>query len=385
MPSGLPSAAELLEREVGFFSIDTNVIQSLGYRFSDGALSALALQRPAWIVLLLTEIVGKEVQSHRIEPVQKAFQDLMSDLDRLERLSGVDFSEVKDRVQGTVPVEQACQRFDRELSTFIRRFNGQLLSVEGPELAKELFDRYFQCRPPFESRKEKRFEFPDAAALMLLEKYARVNRKKGVLISNDGGWERFAAESEFLYCVKSVEKFASLFRSDGPDADLVVAKIKSALASPASGIANQLDDEASYYFDVGDWHVGDLYSGFNVRLEGAVYNVELVEVRVFQESAAIWFCEHDPSVCVVELNAAANLQVSVTVEFFQWDSIDRDEIPVGSTEVTREVDIECNVFLTCTGELLVDPVADWQISIEMSSDRMIVDVGEIDPDFGGEG
>ena len=41
MPSGLPSAQALLEdKSVGFFSIDTDVIQSHAYKFSAGSKGA---------------------------------------------------------------------------------------------------------------------------------------------------------------------------------------------------------------------------------------------------------------------------------------------------------------------------------------------------------
>ena len=44
MPEGLPTAAALIEqRAVTFFSIDTDVIQSHGYKFGEGALHAMAL------------------------------------------------------------------------------------------------------------------------------------------------------------------------------------------------------------------------------------------------------------------------------------------------------------------------------------------------------
>ena len=70
MPSGLPSAQALLEdKSVGFFSIDTDVIQGHAYKFLAGALRALPLQRPVWLTIQQTEIVEREVHTHRMEPV----------------------------------------------------------------------------------------------------------------------------------------------------------------------------------------------------------------------------------------------------------------------------------------------------------------------------
>lgn len=72
MPIGLPTAAALIEqRAVTFFSIDTDVIQSHGYKFSEGALHALALQRPKWFQVQLTDVVEREVLAHRTEAVSR--------------------------------------------------------------------------------------------------------------------------------------------------------------------------------------------------------------------------------------------------------------------------------------------------------------------------
>jgi len=73
MPEGLPTATALIEQKaVTFFSIDTDVIQSHGYKFGEGALHALAFQRPQWFHIQLTEVVEQEVMAHRMDTVTKA-------------------------------------------------------------------------------------------------------------------------------------------------------------------------------------------------------------------------------------------------------------------------------------------------------------------------
>lgn len=98
MPKGLPSAEALMARCVTFFSIETEVIQALGYKFSEGALHALALQRPSWVEIRLTEIVEREVMAHRTEPVGKAITELLSALANTQRLTSTDLHAIKEQV-----------------------------------------------------------------------------------------------------------------------------------------------------------------------------------------------------------------------------------------------------------------------------------------------
>ncbi|MBP9893424.1 MAG: hypothetical protein KBG84_16085, partial [Planctomycetes bacterium] len=72
MPKGTPTPEELVNDEVTFFSLDTDVIQAAGYNFEKGALNQLPRQLPRSMKLQLTEVVLKEVVGHRLEPVKEA-------------------------------------------------------------------------------------------------------------------------------------------------------------------------------------------------------------------------------------------------------------------------------------------------------------------------
>lgn len=96
MPEGLPTAASLIDQKVTFFSIDTDVLQSHGFKFNEGTLHALATQRPHWFHIQLTDVVEREVLAHRMEPVAKAVQEMQSAITKVQRLAEQDLKEVKD-------------------------------------------------------------------------------------------------------------------------------------------------------------------------------------------------------------------------------------------------------------------------------------------------
>lgn len=383
MPDGLPTAAALIEqRAVTFFSIDTEVIQSHGYKFNEGALHALALQRPQWFHVQLTDVVEREVLAHRMDVVSKAVQEMQTAIAGVQRVAGQDLSTIKDAFDKLDSERVARERFTRELQDFVTRLGGGVLSLDGHALARDMFVRYFEQLPPFEVKKKS--EFPDAASLLVLESYASNHGTQGILISKDGGWAKFAKESDYLYHVSSLDDFAALFESKGERADRVKDKVKQALMDHESDLSQQFLTALENHIAGAFWNVDDIYSGFSLRVEPDVNQANYRDSDFDLDDLSLWLVEHDPSVCTVEISVSVVADLEVGVAFYQYDTIDHDEICIGSDEVTRQVDVEVEVFLLCHGDLLDEPIEEWDIGFEITGGEYRVDVGEVNPDFGGD-
>lgn len=383
MPSGLPSAQALLEdKTVAFFSIDTDVIQSLGYKFSAGALRALPLQRPSWLTIQQTEIVEREVHAHRMEPVIKVSKDLNSAISNLQRLSGLNFAPVSAQVEALAPEAVASRNFSNEFKAFVVSLDGGVLFADGPHLARQMFDRYFQEAAPFESRKKS--EFPDAAALLMLENHAKAINKQGIVISQDGGWSNFAKDSDWLYCVTSLDEFVALFKSTSPLATGVTAKVRADLANSGSDLSALMLSAVENHVAGAFWNADDVWTGFSHRVEADVEHVHYVSHSVHLTEIGTWLVEHDPTICIIEAKVTIQVSVDVSVEFFQYDSIDREELNFGSLEVSRDHEIEVDAFITLRGDLEHASVNDLDPSVEIAGGNYDVEVGEVEPDFGSE-
>ncbi|WP_225422567.1 PIN domain-containing protein [Pseudomonas huaxiensis] len=87
MPKGNPTAEQLWQGEVSFFSLDTDLIQSAGYKFESGALKQLPKQLPDTMSLQLSEVVAREIIAHRMESVSKAIDSFKSSSGDLKRLA----------------------------------------------------------------------------------------------------------------------------------------------------------------------------------------------------------------------------------------------------------------------------------------------------------
>lgn len=381
MPKGLPTAAALIEqRTVTFFSIDTDVIQSHGFKLGEGALHALALQRPSWFQVWLTDIVEREVLAHRMDAVSKVVQEMHTTISRAQRVVGQDLRAIKDAFEALDSERVTRERFTREFRDFVTRLGGGVLALGGHVLTHDLFVRYFEQLPPFEVKKKS--EFPDAASLLALESYAKNHGTQGIVVSKDGGWAAFANESDHLYHVNSLDELVALFESKGEKADKVKKKLIRELSDPTSKLFRQLEGALVNHVTEAFWYVVDIYSGFSHRLEADVNQVGYHESNIDLDGIGLWLIEHDPTVCTVEVSVSVTVDLDIGVEFFQYDTIDHEEIGMGSKEISRQLEIGINLFLMCQGDLLDTPVDDWDIGFEIEGGDYRVEVGEVNPDYG---
>ncbi len=383
MPSGLPSAQALLEdKSVGFFSIDTDVIQSHAYKFSAGALRALPLQRPAWLTIQQTEIIEREVHAHRMEPVSKVTKELNVAIAKLQRLSGLNFNPVSEQIKAFDSESVASHNFSREFKAFVESLGGGVLPIAGPDLARQMFDRYFQEAAPFEARKKS--EFPDAAALLTLENHAKAIQKQGILISRDSGWADFAKHSDWLCCVKSLDEFAALFKSNTSLATGVTAKVSAELANTTSSLSTLVQAAVEYHVAGAYWNADDAWTGFCHRVEAEVDYAHYLGHSLDLTGIGTWLVEHDPSICIIEVRATVQVSVDVNVEFFMYDTIDREEINFGSQVISRDHEMDVDVFITLRGDLEHATVDLLAPSIELAGGEYDLEVGEVEPDFDEE-
>jgi hypothetical protein len=381
MPKGLPTAAALIEqRAVTFFSIDTDVIQSHGYKFGEGALQALVFQRPSWFQVQLTDVVEREVLAHRMDAVSKAVQEMQSAISGAQRIVGLDLRTIKDAFDALDSERVTRERFTREFRDFVTRLGGGVLPLNGNTLAHDLFVRYFEQLPPFEVKKKS--EFPDAASLLALENYAMNHGTQGIVVSKDGGWAAFAKESDYLYHVSTLDELVALFESKGEKADKVKEKLIRELSDPASDLAHQLEAALENHVVRAFWNVDDIYSGFSLRVEAEVNQVSYHNSDVDLDCLGLWLVEHDPTVCTVEVSVTITVDLDIGVEFFQYDTIDHEEMGMGSEEISRQVEIGIDLFLMCQGDLLDSAVDDWDIGFEIEGGDYRVEVGEVNPDYG---
>ena len=355
MPKGLPSAEQLMSGTVKGFSIDTCIFESLGFNLDSGELGVLRQQLPPWLKLYIPSIVSREVIAHQVANVRKAEQELKTSIRNIHRYSGFDLSSVSTCVN-RLPLENVSRVFENRLKEFVSKFNGEILKEGGAELLHEMFERYFNSQPPFESKKDKKHEFPDAAALLALN-----NEVWGclILVSNDEGWLRFCEQSPSLFCVKNIEELTDLYQTDPQATEKIAVKVKAALEDPRSKLSQQIGDNLEEAIPNCSWIV-DAYTGYCERIDAELTSAEFrgfyLDVRPFRQ----WLSNNEQEICVIEFDLVVTCEFEVTAEFSAWDSVDREYCPIGNGSKTILNDIPMTAYLTLEGDLSNDDIGAWR-------------------------
>lgn len=380
MPKNLPTAAQAWE-DVTFFSIDTNLIQAAGYNFAQGALHQLPNQLPESIGMQLPEIVVSEIVKHRMESVHKAHKLLVSAADELRRLTTFDVSEVQGSVDRLNATSAATQRFTQQVHDYAAQCRGAVLPTAGVHAVESLFADYFAQKPPFGLSEKKKSEFPDAMCLWQLEQYARDNNTIGIIASDDKGWKQYAAESETLYCASSIDELTALFAATNEHAESIKAKIAAAVKDGGSPLGTALAHSLSQHIANARWDASEVYTGSSYRVEAEAYDANLVEHSI-DGDASVWSVKGEPTTWIVELTVRFKASVAVSCEFFAWDSIDKEELSLGSQTFSSEEEVDIEVFLTCSDVHLETEPSDWDTDIEIADGSYSLDGFEVELDYG---
>lgn len=380
MPKNLPTAAQAWE-DVTFFSIDTNLIQAAGYNFAQGALHQLPNQLPESIGLQLPEIVVSEIVKHRMESVHKTHKQLQGAADELHRLTTIDVTEVRDSVDKLNAIETATQRFTQQVHDYTAQCRGAVLPTTGVDAVRSLFADYFAQRPPFGLSEKKKSEFPDAMCLWQLEQYAKDNDTIGIFASDDKGWKQYAAESERLYCAGSIDELAALFAATNEHAESIKMKIAAAVKDASSPLGAALAHALNQHIGNAQWDASEVYTGSSYRVEPEVYGANVVDYNIDRDTN-IWSVKGEPTTWIIDLTVHVKVSVDVSAEFFAWDSIDKEELSLGTQEFATEEEVDVEIFLTCTDVHLETEPSDWDADIEIADGSYSLEGFEVELDYG---
>lgn len=361
MPAQKPKPDDIWNKKITFFSIDTDILQRKGFQFGSGALNQLPHQLPESIELLFSPVVKEEVIKHRMQNVSKAVEQLESATKAIQRASGIAVQSIDSAAADLEITSTAMATFEKDLNDFVARCNGRILSLDKLD-ASILFADYFLQKPPFEEGKKS--EFPDAATLQLLQNYAEVNDTIGIMVSADGGCEKYAANSDRLYCFKSLDELTELFVATGRSADEVAVKIKEHLAQRASVLNMAIKDALKIHIGDAEWDTSEFFPDIGDRMEMEIYGAEIESIKL-SDDIEIWRDKDDDEFWIMEVMACVAVRLDAHVDLYKWDSVDREEMRLASvvSSFTEEVDIR--LYVRMANVRLDKAPEEWTVDVEV--------------------
>jgi hypothetical protein len=329
--------------------IDTNIFRETGYSFDKGLPAQLAQFSDSPVKVVVSEIVHREMKRHIAEIVGKARAALEKGLKEVQQEMGSSEGAVTRARKAILTSETDEEVAQRRLEAFYERCEVTVLPAH-TVTSREVLERYFNQEPPFSETGDKKHEFPDAYALMSVEKWAAENDFKVLVVSHDKGWKEFCAKSERLTCRDDLGSALKLFQPHNA-ASQFLTDLNACLVSPttsevedaiAGGIKSALEvmeihvnAESRFY-----WEPSDVYAEYKSHefRHLASTRVDIDLVRVTEQEVVVRI----PAEITAEIHASFSLSMT--------DPIDKDEIGMGSEDLDVEHTFDSDVLITFQGD-----------------------------------
>lgn len=374
MPKGIPSSEILSNRLVSAFSLDTSVIEAAGYRFKEGPLRHLAGQLPPWMALWMPDVIVREISRHRLDCVARATQQVISGAHDLRRHIGDSFQmETVSWMESTR--SEAVNIFDDQLQHFLRSHSGIILEPTHPYLSTDLFNMYFQGLPPFGGGKDKKHEFPDAAALLTLDYLAAEKGISIIVVSKDEGWKAYAERSAYVFCLSSLDELTSLFLSDTVEAKAVKLKVIECFENPSFELNKNIKSTIEKGLDSLSWRVA--YSNHRYNLDAEVTESRLESFVLHAGALGVWLTSVKNDACVVEIPLDVNVLLRVGV--LASDSYNFDQsVDIGTDYIIIEQRFQLKLIVDLSGDLFKYSSESLINRMEIGDNRMDILLNDSD-------
>lgn len=383
MPSGLPHPSALSSRKACAFSLDTSVIEEAAFRFNDGPLKQLSRQLPPWLELWMPDIVAREISQHRIEHVSRSVQQINTGMQDLRRHIGKAFDQTEpDWLRAAK--DTAVHVFDEQLQRFLKSHNGLMLEPNHQRLGTEIFNLYFQGRPPFGGGKDKKHEFPDGASLLMLDFTAAERGVHVVAVSKDDGWKAYAERSAHVYCVSSLQDLTAMFMSHSPEAKAIQKRLGEAFAPPSADLKRSVKAAIEIGLKSLPWRI-KLPRLFRFEFDAVVVETKLKLFELRPDEIGVWITSPKNDACVAEMPVDVEVSLRVEVIAYRYDGRG-EKIDVLDAQAIVDQQFEVKLQLEMDGALQIAAPEELIKNMSLGDSPIDVIVGrnELGPDWLGK-
>lgn len=360
------------------FTIDTNTIIHGGMDFKTGLLGQLEQFKDGPVKFVISEIVVRETLKHLQAHTRKTRDAVLSSLNKAAGAGLIN--------EEAAMAAKAAMADSREIArcAVAAFLDGTGAEVVPANLATvdTLLKAYFEPTAPFEASGEKKSEFPDAIALMSLEQWARSSGRTILAASADKGWKAFADRSDHI----SVEgDLGGALQIVQDDTDAAAVAINGLLRRMTGGELGGLMASVSHRLSDAllDWDF-EIEASSYLRYEVDTYELKLEDFSFVEqgEGFAVTIVRLEAEETAIQVDVEITATAIADFSLYAWDSIDREEIGLGTTSASNEETFPASILITFLGPLTGPPeeldIEDVEVVEALSS----VNMGEIEMDYG---
>jgi len=365
---------EIVDLNYQALSVDTSIFRKYQWLFDRGTLNALKQFSDNATEFIIPKVINDEMIKHFSKASDDRLREAKKGIKSLKQFYGFrdelfsDFNEQLDMEQ------YALVRLD----DFFYETGAEIISCADID-SERLVKMYAEIDPPFEDKKDKKEEFPDAIALLTLEAWAEDNKKNVLVVSADAGWIAFGEGAKRITVTEDLAKAIEYFQPHETLNRLKVYfeenaindyKIDEIVTSRLTGYIEEYEFYPEGYSDF-IYEQDETYATLD----------ELVLKRGDGNKLDATVIDIDDDAISVELKGEVTYTVNASFSLYVRDSIDKDYLPVGSSssefQQTEPIEIIVQFIGDVAGDLKGLDIEDVEFS-EILDD---IDVGCIEPDW----
>lgn len=371
--------ASLQDGAFELISLDSNVIITSHYSFERGDLEKMK-QFSNWKYnFIITDIVYKEIISNYSEFLFKEMQTIQSSLENIFDHSSEDFLAIKNAAN-IVDKDKCISIATSKIDNFLESTGCITIETSDLVTSSDVFTAYFDCKPPFEEKKSKKHEFPDAFSLMALEQWADDNDKKIVVVSSDAGWTSYCNGNKTIFCVKKIAEALNIFNYQENQESVFVARLsKYVLEETTNEFYTQIAD--AIMDNIERFEIQAIAES-SVTYEAEPY-VESVSVTMLYQTTTegeyFYLTEVDGESISLSCTAMVDIDITCNFDLSVWDSVDREYIQLSSVNksTTRTARIDVNIELNAN--IFSEELEFEIVDIDVTGREIDVDFGDLHP------
>ncbi len=362
--------ARIADGSLTAVTLDTSIFDRYGCNLDFPLIRSLTQFKAGNVSVLFSDVIIAEVTSHISEKAletQGALKQAIKKFSKTWKTTPVDAEVAQALHSDRDPNEfsDAC------VKEYVDDVEGKIVpSTANTAITEAVMQRYFCGGTPFENKKEKKSEFPDAFALVSLDQTFSQRRQYLLCVSADKGWHAFADQSDWLICVKDLDVALSYFHDTGRNiADNVVEMLKSGAAEE---LINDVELSIQARLDDFDFEP-ETHSGLDYEAEPTSASLQSVSFDSLSNPTITDANNEEVSFTV---SVEANVLFEAGFTFYAYDSIDKDYVTL-STEYA-EIESKHTFKLVVTVSRDLDPEPEPK-SVAVVKDRLEVNFGYVEP------
>jgi hypothetical protein len=360
---------------LSLLTLDTSIFIQYQIGLEHGLLRRLSQFADSEVDFILSDVVINEISAHMLAAIEKGDKQLKDAIKESGSARNLSTTMRQSVIASITTTETPKECASRRLIDFQTHTNFTVASTARLVSADDLFSSYFDLKPPFENKDNKKHEFPDAMALLGLEAYAKKEAKLLLAVSADKGWREFCLLSDWLVYERELDVALSLFQSAASvvgasfskrliddDAARLVPYIEAELAQFVDGMEIYIDASASFYF------------------ETELDTKEYLSFK-FRDGPTLKLVDQDEEEELFVFQTAIDVDMIVSSSFYFQVRDDGEYFTIGDTYQTKNFDQKMSIAITICG----DPTGDYDvIEIEVLDYEKWVDFGQIEPGYDEE-